>query len=277
MKLYLYDEITKEYIEAIEAYLDPEETKNQGKEVYMYPANSTDIEPPTTVENQVCIFEVDSWVVKVDFRGQYQCNENLEVSLVENIGDLQDGFILITEEQAKKIEEDKLFYIVQNGELVENPNYEAEQEQKEAERIQELYMTRSDFFDGTIQAWGVGQDELLILIQGLLATLPIEDVKKLMAINNFKNALNFYRKHDLFKMLVGMPIKLGDNIQLVIEDEHLDKFFDEVNKGNKETAWQYLPAPVMIPIEEDLQVEIEEELPAEKIVESEGNINEEIG
>lgn len=142
-------------------------------------------------------------------------------------------------------------YIWDGQQVVIDPDYEAKQAQKEAERIQELSMTRSDFFDGTIQAWGVGQDELLVLIQALLATLPLPDVKKLIAINNYKNALNFYRKHDLFKMLVGMPIKLGDNIQLVIEDEHLDKFFDEVNKGNKETAWQYLPVPVMIPIEEE--------------------------
>ncbi|MBQ8299347.1 MAG: hypothetical protein IJX99_05720 [Clostridia bacterium] len=141
--------------------------------------------------------------------------------------------------------------------LVLNPDFEAEQAQKEAERIQELYMTRSDFFDGTIQAWGVGQDELLVLIQTLLATLPIEDVKKLMAINNFRNALNFYRKHDLFKMLVNIPIQLTETIQVIITDEHLDKFFDEVDKGNKATAWQYLPQPVQIPLPEEA-VEVEE-------------------
>lgn len=150
--------------------------------------------------------------------------------------------------QAYLEDRNKVIYL--NGEIILNPNYEEEQKQKEKARIQELAMTRSDFFDGTIQAWGVGQDELLALIQTLLATLPLPDVKKLIAINNFKNALNFYRKHDLFNILVGMPIQLADNIQLVIENEHLDKFFDEVNKGNKETAWQYLPAPVMIQVEE---------------------------
>ena len=124
-----------------------------------------------------------------------------------------------------------------------------ELEKQEKERVQELFMTRSDFFDGTIQAWGVGQDELLVLIQTLLVDLPIDDVKKLMAINNFKNALNFYRKHDLFNLLVNTPIKLSDTVQIVIENEHLDKFFDEVAKGNKATAWQYLPHPVMIPVE----------------------------
>lgn len=133
-----------------------------------------------------------------------------------------------------------------------------ELELKEKERIQELFMTRSDFFDGTIQAWGVGQDELLVLIQALLATLLIEDVKKLMAINNFRNALNFYRKHDLFKMLVNIPIQLTETIQVIITDEHLDKFFDEVDKGNKETAWQYLPQPVAIPIGKEPIEEVEE-------------------
>ena len=126
---------------------------------------------------------------------------------------------------------------------------EEEIQEQERERIQELFMTRSDFFDGTIMAWGIGQDELLVLVQGLLATLPIEDVKKLIAINNFKNALNFYRKHDLFKMLVNIPIQLTETIQVILTDESLDKFFDEVNKGNKATAWQYLPQPVEIPIE----------------------------
>lgn len=150
-------------------------------------------------------------------------------------------------------------YIYQNGEIVINPNYEEEQKQKEHERIQELFMTRSDFFDGTIDAWGVGEDELLFLVQRMLTGLPLENNQKLKAINNFKNALNFYRKHDLFKMLIGMPIQLTEFTQVIITDESLDKYFDEVNKGNKDTAWQYLPQPTAIPIEP-----IPEEIPIEE-------------
>ena len=82
------------------------------------------------------------------------------------------------------IEETLENYVLHNGQYMT----EEEIKVKEHERIQELSMTRSDFFDGTIMAWGVGQDELLILIQGLLATLPIAEVQKLIAINNFKNA-----------------------------------------------------------------------------------------
>ena len=146
---------------------------------------------------------------------------------------------------------------------------EEELAQQEKERIQELFMTRSDFFDGTIMAWGIGQDELLVLIQGLLTTLPIEDVKKLIAINNFKNALNFYRKHDLFKMLVNIPIQLTETLQITLTDEHLDKFFDEVNKGNKATAWQYLPQPTLIPIEPPVEEPTEEVVEPEEPVEAE--------
>lgn len=176
--------------------------------------------------------------------------------------------IEVTEEIYNNIEK----YIYKDGEIVINENYEQEQLEKEKSRIQELSMTRSDFFDGTIMAWGIGQDELLVLIQGLLATLPIEDVKKLIAINNFKNALNFYRKHDLFKMLVNIPIQLTETIQVILTNESLDKFFDEVDKGNKATAWQYLPQPVQIPLpEDDLLVENEQELPTDEIAEQEGN------
>lgn len=160
----------------------------------------------------------------------------------------------------EKVEETSLEYVLDGEEYVlKDEAWEEKQAQKEKARIQELSMTRSDFFDGTIMAWGVGQDELLVLIQTILANLPIEDVKKLIAINNFKNALNFYRKHDLFKMLVNIPIQLTETIQVILTDEALDKFFDEVAKGNKETAWQYLPQPVVMPIEEE-PVEVEDEI-----------------
>lgn len=121
-----------------------------------------------------------------------------------------------------------------------------ELEQAEKERIENLKMTRSDFFDGTIMAWGVNEKLLLPLIENMLMALPLDDKLKLKAINNFENAQNFYRKHDLFKMIVNIPLQLTDSIQVIITDEHLDKFFDEVNKGNKDTAWEYLPQPMAI-------------------------------
>jgi hypothetical protein len=205
MQLYLYDGITKEYITAIEAYIDPEETKITGEIVYMYPANSTDIPPLIPKKNEICIFEDNNWVIKADYRGQYQCNEYLEVSLVENIGDLQEGFILITEEQAKKIEEDKLFYIVQDGKLVENPNYEAEKAKKERERIGNLKLTKREVFLGLYQAKGVEPEMIKAQI-----TDP-------QALIEFEYANDYYRGNPLID-IVGAT--------LGITSTQLDKFFE---------------------------------------------------
>lgn len=155
---------------------------------------------------------------------------------------LKDVEILETDKEIVSLEGE--FYFVDDEEYIKKSN------KAEQERIQALYMTRSDFFDGTIQAWGVGQDELLILIQNLLATLPIENVKKLIAVNNFKNALNFYRKHDLFTMLSNIPIPLTETIQVTITSKHWDKFFDETDKKNPE-AYKELPTPEIIIIPEE--------------------------
>ena len=134
-----------------------------------------------------------------------------------------------------------------NYKLVKGSYITEEQEaQQEKERIQELKMTRSDFFDGTIMAWGVDEAALLPLIESMVNSMPLDDRLKLKAMNNFKNALNFYRKHDLFNLLVNIPLQLSESVQVIITDEHLDKFFDEVAKGNKDSAWQYLPQPMAI-------------------------------
>ena len=147
-------------------------------------------------------------------------------------------------------EQNNPFYTIEeiepaNGErqfiLVDKTPTQEEQEEEEKERILNLYMTRSDFFDGTIMAWGVDENALLPLIASMVNSMPLDDRLKLKAMNNFKNALNFYRKHDLFNLLVNIPLQLSESVQVIITDEHLDKFFDEVAKGNKDTAWQYLP------------------------------------
>ena len=117
---------------------------------------------------------------------------------------------------------------------------EEEKQIKEKERINALYMTRSDFFDGTIKAWGVDGDELLVIIQNLLATMPIGDIEKKVAINNYKNALNFYRKHPLFEMLSDVVIPINETTAIRIQVENWDKFFDETDKGNPEAfKWLY--------------------------------------
>lgn len=111
-------------------------------------------------------------------------------------------------------------------------------EEKEKERITNLYMTRSDFFDGTIKAFGADADDLLTVIENVLSTLPIQDVDKKIAINNYKNALNFYRKHSLFALLTDIELPIGEGV--AITSKQWDKFFDETSKRNPDAYKELL-------------------------------------
>lgn len=119
--------------------------------------------------------------------------------------------------------------------------WEEEQRQKEAARILELFMTRSDFFDGTIKAFGLAEAELLVCVKAVLDTLNITEIEKKISINNFENALNFYRKHPLFTLLSGTPIPIGPDVTITITSAQWDKFFDETDKKNPDAYKALLP------------------------------------
>ena len=142
----------------------------------------------------------------------------------------------------ERVEETELEYVLDGDEYVlNNAEYQEKKAQEEKERILALSMTRSDFFDGTIKAFGADSEDLLIAIQGVLAILPISEIEKKVAINNYKNALNFYRKHPLFEMLSDKPIPLTAELSITITGKQWDKFFDETDKGNKEAYKELLP------------------------------------
>ena len=103
---------------------------------------------------------------------------------------------------------------------------EEEKKEQEHERIQTLYMTRSDFFDGFILAFNLGQVELRAIVEQILNSINITDVEIKVALNNFDNALNFYRKHALFTLLNGVEIPISEGITLVFTSDIWDKFFD---------------------------------------------------
>lgn len=61
MKVYLYDEITKEFIMEEDAHIDPLETKKKGKNVYLLPANATFKEPMQAKEGFKIVFNGKEW------------------------------------------------------------------------------------------------------------------------------------------------------------------------------------------------------------------------
>lgn len=69
MIFYIYDEKTKEYIGIQNAFIDPLETKKQGKDVYLVPANSTDIKPTLepSNDNEMLVFNGEGWELKLRF------------------------------------------------------------------------------------------------------------------------------------------------------------------------------------------------------------------
>lgn len=144
MIIYNYDEFTKEYTGYCNADLDPEETKRQGKNIYLIPANATTQKPPKVKEHETVIYN-NGWEIVADFRGLYMVNSDMNPLKVEQIGALPEGYAPASEEQAQKILEDDLFYIVQDGKLIENPNYEDQKAAREKERISHLKCTKRVF------------------------------------------------------------------------------------------------------------------------------------
>lgn len=103
---------------------------------------------------------------------------------------------------------------------------EEEKEQQEKERIQELSMTRSDFFDGMIMAFGLDSKELRVIVENVLGQINITPVQIRVALNNYDNALNFYRKHTLFTLINNVQIPISETMYLLFTDDIWDKFFD---------------------------------------------------
>lgn len=175
------------YMSSEPAYLDEAETRRQGKEVYFCPYNATLIKPPVVQENESARFNGESWEVVTNYRGKYQVNENMEVSIVTELGELEEGYILITEEQAQQIENDRDYYIIQNGELVINPNWEEIQRQKERQELDGLTLTPADVERALYKAKGMDFEDLKALIA---QRIPSIDIKGLAI--EFR-AKDFYR------------------------------------------------------------------------------------
>ena len=138
---------------------------------------------------------------KINGCGQCQC-------LNEDYTNLE-----VTEEVYNAFVENPDKYIYQDGEIVENPNYEQEQAKKERERLDNLSMTRGDVFEALILAKGLGKAQ----IRAMVEKAELDDITKALYLNRFDEALEFYRGYPIFDML-GQA--------LGITGKMLDKFFE---------------------------------------------------
>lgn len=98
MIFYSYDEKTKEYTGTQNAFIDPLETKKQGKNVYLVPANATDKKPLETKEKQAVIFNGSEWEIIADYLGT-------ESHEMKELGDLPKGATFEPVEPEKTLSE----------------------------------------------------------------------------------------------------------------------------------------------------------------------------
>ena len=96
MKVYKYNE-EKIFERELEAHLDPLETKIQGKNVYLLPANST-FDKPRTIKGKVAVFVKNKWDYYDDNRGKYYYENG-----IKQIKDIKDKHIPLTDEELNKI------------------------------------------------------------------------------------------------------------------------------------------------------------------------------
>lgn len=124
MNLYNYDKNTKEYLSTTIASADPMETKIKGEFVPLVPAYATLLEPPTTGENEVAIFNGEAWEIKKDFRVSHKiCDENFNIKDITEIGEIEEKY-LVTADMAKLIKENPNNFKIQNEEIAQKTEEE---------------------------------------------------------------------------------------------------------------------------------------------------------
>ena len=93
MKIYSYDKDSKLFTGAGFAQKNP---KKRGE--YLFPQNSTTIEPPILGDKETAVFKNDTWQIIPDFRGLEKVEiETGEVSVVTEVGELKKGYMLFSD------------------------------------------------------------------------------------------------------------------------------------------------------------------------------------
>ena len=177
MLVYNYDSETKLFTHSEEAFIDPVNSQKEGATVYFLPANATFLQPYVE-EGYISRFDEKEkyWETLEDNRGKYQIDYDFNISIIDYVGNVKDGFVKITDEQKEIIGQYPNYYlIVEVGNsriLIKNPEFEREQEEERARKEQEeaeraakelamLNMTKYDFYKCICKPNGISYPELM--------------------------------------------------------------------------------------------------------------------
>ena len=208
MLIFIWDSKTKEYLRTQEAQRNPKRPTD-----YLMPANSTTEQIPNIGANEVIVWGGEHWKVEPDFRGQYMVDSVMAPTLVKDFGELPEGYAIITPEQIQLLQEKGTnYFIIENGVLVLNPNYEQEQAEKEAQRIAMLNMTKYDFFKYVCQPYNISYQQLITFVNSS---------DEIAAAWNLCERV--YRGDELLSSAVKQVIP-------TMTDDELTRIFEEVNQ-----------------------------------------------
>lgn len=102
-------------------------------------------------------------------------------------------------------------YIYQNGAVIENPDYESIEKQKEAERIAMLNLTAADVERAIYKVKGLDFDDIITFVEQSGAQIDLKALKIELRANNF------YRGNPYIEQVGAL---------LGFTTEQLDRFFE---------------------------------------------------
>jgi len=172
----------------------------------------------------------------------YYIEQDNKIIRVDNdYNRLRNTFKVQPEIAGLEIKETQEGYTIIDYELMTLEEAEVREKEKKHERISKLSVTKSDFFDATIKAFGLDDSDLLPIVANIIAQVPVDDTMKKIALNNFKNAKDFYRNHEIFNVIAGQPIVVNDDLTITITSEQFDRYFDKASQHDPDAYKELLP------------------------------------
>ena len=223
MNIYYYDSKTGEYLSTGECEADPQETKDKGYFVPLVPAYATLLPPGEYEDDEVAVFQDNSWVIKTDYRNYMLVDDNLTVSSITTI-DKPESEYVVNEATAQEITEYPDKFKIVDGAVVKKTDaeYQAELAQKEALRVAQLNLTGADLERAIYKAKGMDFNDVIAQletlkhggqsdVQGDTSGIDIKALKIELKANNF------YR---------GNPYIDAVGTLLGFTKQQLDEFFE---------------------------------------------------
>lgn len=155
----------------------------------------TAVAPPEIPEGKAAVYNAESqtWSLVNDYRFSHKkVDSELNIYDIENLGDIEDGFYLVTNETAENIELTPYKYKIQDGNVVAKTDeeYLQEQTEKERQRLNLLNLTKADVLLALYEDKGITPEDIKTMLKD---NVP--------ALIKFDYASSYYRGDEVVNAL----------------------------------------------------------------------------